>query len=69
MGGVGFHDILPAGTVGRREETRECVFVCMCVSVEVHRQRRNKNRCGGVWESVCVRGTKACFTELNNRSP
>ncbi len=70
VGGVGFRDILPFGTVGRREETRD-KRVRVCVLVEVHRQRRNKNRCGGVCVCVCacVRGTKACFTELNNRSP
>ncbi len=69
VGGIGFRDIFRAGTVGRREETRECVMVCVWVCwwrfTDREEIKTDVEECG----RVCVRGTKACFTELNNRSP
>lgn len=58
MGGVGFRDILPAGTVGRRERGDERVRVCMCVCVcrftDREEIKTDVEECGRVCVCVCV---------------
>lgn len=52
MGDVGFRDIFRAGTVGRREETRECVYVCWWRFTDREEIKTDVEEC--VFVCVCV---------------